>query len=711
MTLSDGKMVSSHGTVTGFVSKLTSNSGADPYFGTSSSLAYTLSGNLLAMTASAAYQIDMLGAPTGYWIKTDLALVTLPRDVIRYSCHVYRGDPTQGAQLVDPSPFTCDTRMARQGDLDLGVITYQVGLNKRSEVQGNVITRGSASLTNGYWEATTPYAVNGATSLGQYAKTYFVSVLREGDHVPANPDLARDIFDYQLVLNGVNTKYWVMGYAQNNRGATYQHTSECNIYLGNPFDASGGPFEAKPVTVSPFTCEMSSYNVSGRGIWHVDFTVGTPDLTVLPDTPANTVARNDLLKRYCTADLVDCDLNLATVTKTWGPAEIASSPIANTGITDVVEKQAYSRTATTANTVGVKISVAGDLFKVYKTSVETNYSLTITKSTTYSGDRTITVKPGYRAFWTVRAELIHAVGNVLVRDGNHVYDIVGVGADFPQPDEPGNYTLVSQAQKLGPDSGALVLPLTLINSNKPKKAMLNGSVHTVNGDSASGALSLVDGSYMAPPMFTGTVVNTATPGPLTIAADSSAAFSSSQVVDNTAVSGAPLTSAAFVYRIQENGQPTDYWVSGYAQTWDWMQNGGPAASCQVFQGNPADGGHLAGADAPYQCLSTIKPAGTGGVDDATFTVSPAMASLTPGGSASSQPPSASASNGGSAQAGSGGTGVSGTVLVASVTGGPSGLAETGSSIPVAPIAGALLALLAGGALVILRRRRRHGQRD
>lgn len=92
----------------------------------------------------------------------------------------------------------------------------------------------------------------------------------------------------------------------------------------------------------------------------------------------------------------------------------------------------------------------------------------------------------------------------------------------------------------------------------------------------------------------GSVADSSTPGALTVSPEGETTFSSSEVISDPAVSGAPMANASFRYQIVEILHPTDYWVAGTAQTWDWSRAGGPSSTCQVFKGDPVDGGHLAG---------------------------------------------------------------------------------------------------------------------
>lgn len=58
---------------------------------------------------SAAYQISMLGEPTGFWIAPRL----YTESITHGDCPIYQGDPGDGGTVTSSSLFTCTTQLTQ----------------------------------------------------------------------------------------------------------------------------------------------------------------------------------------------------------------------------------------------------------------------------------------------------------------------------------------------------------------------------------------------------------------------------------------------------------------------------------------------------------------------------------------------------------------------------------------------------------------------
>lgn len=224
VTLSNGQLLSTGGTVTGFVSHITSNSGGD----TEGTLAYTDSG-ANPLSVPAVYQIDLAGLPTGYWIRADASVWGSDTSA---HCFVSLGDPMQdGSSFPDPAPFTCRAEIS--GSFPHTQARFQVGLNAQAVVQGNVVTTGSASLVSGVWDATAPGPLAVAPDSDA---TFSSSSVVDNTAAPGDP-LANAAFAYRIDDHGQPTDYWVSGYAQTwNFAQNGGPSSSCQVFQGNPAD-------------------------------------------------------------------------------------------------------------------------------------------------------------------------------------------------------------------------------------------------------------------------------------------------------------------------------------------------------------------------------------------------------------------------------------------------------------------------------------------
>ncbi|MEO8908233.1 MAG: hypothetical protein ABI310_09175, partial [Microbacteriaceae bacterium] len=346
------------------------------------------------------YRIALLnGALSEYWMTayagvqvTGAPGASAPSS--NTGCQIRRGGPT-GSVVTDASPYICETTaqkwFAQPGDRYMTInVRFLVRNNVAAEVQSVVKTAGDVSLDSGYWEMNAGNWVAGSATLAPDSTTRADAILRDGD-TPVNASLARSIFVYRMAIGGSTTSFWVMGTAGNYRGSTrFSHTSTCDIYDQNPLKGIGTVDAPKPVSVSLFSCNMTSQIIDGyRGNWEVTFTIAAIPMRTI----TGVVEQSELIARFCTTDRDNCGVSLASATKFMGPGERASDIIANdTDITNSHSETA-TRTVTITNTLGVKITESGQIPGLFKLSVEESYSWAIATTTTYSKTDVLNILP------------------------------------------------------------------------------------------------------------------------------------------------------------------------------------------------------------------------------------------------------------------------------------------------------------------------------
>jgi hypothetical protein len=391
------------------------------------------------------YQIGLLGAPSGYWVKGVLHS-TAPNP--SGTCDIYVGDPDAGGILASsPQPYLCDASDTT-GDFPgtNETFLFNVHDNVAAEVQGIVSPTGPVSLDSGYYDLNTPHFYDGSLTVPANTTTHWDSILRSGDN-PIPAWTASGIFVYRIVDDGQPTPYWVEGLGQNYRGVEFDRTSTCNIYDHNPTPSADSPGPSIPVNVSPYRCDMTSQDIGYRGNWEVTYSISKRPLQVV----TGAFEQADLMNQFCADDETNCGLTLASATKVLGPAEQASSKVANNGTTTVDDTVKASRTVTTTNSVGIKVTVTAGISKLITTSVSVSYNFSIANSTTYTQSQKLTIPPGMEAWWTMRAEMVRVVGDVVIRDGDTYYLLKNVSYDFP---EVGGFSvLTAESSPIGVTGG------------------------------------------------------------------------------------------------------------------------------------------------------------------------------------------------------------------------------------------------------------------
>jgi hypothetical protein len=207
-----------------------------------------------------AYQIVMLGAPTGYWITARINGEYGFENEFAAKCEVYSGDPSAGGTLADSSPFTCSDSVVSPDER----ITFYVGLNRDAEASGAISPTGAVSLNNGTYKTYgLPYTKHGEESVPSGGTTNFDTVLRKGDTTPFT-NQARNEFAYQIYDGGVPTKYWVAGLSTNYRGPVFRGDGRCRIYPSNPLAGEGQLDQRVPLNGTKYTCTATGSYKGGE---------------------------------------------------------------------------------------------------------------------------------------------------------------------------------------------------------------------------------------------------------------------------------------------------------------------------------------------------------------------------------------------------------------------------------------------------------------
>lgn len=443
------------------------------------------------------YRIVLMGTATDYWVRGTVQLETSIWSDSGYaldvSCVMYRGDPdTDGEFATGGVPYVCDA--SDSGYLNgEQVADFRISDNVAAEVQGTVTTGVEVSLDSGAYFLNTTHAVPGSDTVAALSFTQWDAILRDGDDsIPAYTAQGR--FVYRIVDGGAPTRYWVMGMAENYRGVEFDHTSTCEIYDHDPTPSASSPGPATPVSISPYECSMTDENIDGtRGDWMVHFTVDRHAMTVITD-PFEQAAKID---EICTTDSTDCGLALASVTKVLGPGKQASDILNNTSSTETLEESiTASRDITTTNSVGVAVEVKAKVMDLFSVEVTATYGYSIAQSTTYSNTKVLKIPPRTAGWFSLSPEMVRAVGDLILRDGDTYYLLSDVSYDFAQPS--GFSVVTAEYQTLigaEPDGGVQPSPAAttppVTGAPVAKHATANAATLPATGTSADGVLGLL----------------------------------------------------------------------------------------------------------------------------------------------------------------------------------------------------------------------------
>lgn len=442
------------------------------------------------------YQIGLLGAPSGYWVKGVLH-GTAPNP--SGTCEIYVGDPDAGGILASsPQPYLCDaTDTTGQFPGTNETFWFNVHDNVAAEVQGIVSPTGSVSLDSGYYDLNTLHSYDGSLTVPANTTTHWDSILRSGDDaIPAWT--ASGIFVYRIVDDGQPTPYWVEGLGQNYRGVEFDRTSTCNIYDHNPTPSVDSPGPSTPVNVSPYRCDMTSQDIGYRGNWEVTYSISKRPLQVV----TGAFEQAELMNQFCADDETNCGLTLASATKVLGPAEQASDKVANNTTRTLKSNVTASRTVTITNSIGVKVTVEGEVAELFKTSVSLSYTFSIATSNTYTQTQVLPIPPGMEGWWTMRAEMVRVVGDIVIRDGDTYYLLKNVSYDFPEVG--GLSVLTAESSPIGVSGGEPGGPGTSNPpSSNPGASAPDSALTASSGDTAR--LARTGSSLDATPYLLGLV--------------------------------------------------------------------------------------------------------------------------------------------------------------------------------------------------------------
>lgn len=381
------------------------------------------------------YQIAMLGAPTGYWIK---AQITGSSTTTRAACFVFKGDPEQGGKIADPSPFTCSAKKTHATP-DFR-FTFDLALNRYSEASGTIKVEGGVSLSRGTYGKSLPYSVHGDAEVPQLGSTSFSTVLRDGD-VPEHADEARTEWAYQISEGGRPTQYWAAGVSANLRGGIFYSEGHCDIYDVNPLANEGKLGQHHPVSLSPYGCSTSGAFVHGDhedGNGHYDATFTVSRKATLVTDPAR---QKDLMDRFC-ADKSTCKFDMTSVTDTIGAERTVTAEVTNPSGSPssiLIPFSAAERYAFTNGFSGSNGKMSDWLSANYSSGMN-RAGKAGSEAITSKKDVEIVIPPKSTAWLVGTPALVHTVSTIIVRDGDRYYELADVTADFPVKDQEWNLT-------------------------------------------------------------------------------------------------------------------------------------------------------------------------------------------------------------------------------------------------------------------------------
>jgi hypothetical protein len=219
--------------------------------------------------AAVAFQIEMQGKPSGYWIESIIGYLA--------DCTVFVGDPSHGGKKADVAPFTCWAKLTVNGDSHKRFF-FNVEMNRWSEASGTIQTQGDISLINGAFRSDQIFQTSGSKTVPPNGRTNFDAVLREGDPTKYE-NQARTEFSYKLKDGSSLSFLWVAGVAANYRGVFFSGESRCAVYDSNPL-GRGRPIDQIPPAWNDYgyKCSVTGHYVrgpgeSGNGHYHAIFTI------------------------------------------------------------------------------------------------------------------------------------------------------------------------------------------------------------------------------------------------------------------------------------------------------------------------------------------------------------------------------------------------------------------------------------------------------
>ncbi|PYI38116.1 hypothetical protein CVS30_12110 [Arthrobacter psychrolactophilus] len=405
------------------------------------------------------YRIAEFGAPTKYTVRGDAWFghpsLTPRGNEYDFVCNVYKDDAAGNPVLITDveykSPYKCAAahEVSVHGyfvDFDVmpqivatarGVVTAVSTDDHALSLKDGVFSSGNKHLiVNG--QLRTADATPDTVASG--ASTHFAAFMRptEGND---SLKLARTDFSYHIVEDGFDTQFWVAGKSQNQSASRYERDAACDIYQGNPNPTqeqiTAGIQPGKIVKFSPYTCDWSGANVSGRGDWEATFNVGVRQYTTLTD-PAQAA---EYLSKGCTSTDAECiyfPKGLPTavdgVKTSMGSQQNVDYELP--GSMSFIYTDSRAATNSMSTTVGVLFEASAPWAKV-QTSLSLTYGISTTVTTAKSTTYTLPVPPRktVNAFFTPAYQQVS--GEFFFEYAGQYFRSTSSTVTFPDPSNQG----------------------------------------------------------------------------------------------------------------------------------------------------------------------------------------------------------------------------------------------------------------------------------
>ncbi len=396
---------------------------------------------------------------TDYWVTVRLEFwyddsAIHPEYVYEAPCVIYDGDPNAGGTVVNQnsdSPYECDSIPETGVGNNVGIpeSVYSASLDLRSlvwsTVRGVLAPQGALSLGDGSLQTATQQTIVAGRHLTSYTEyptvaageTLEWAAYQRNGEAPQAPDV---LFAYRLFDHGAPTGFWVSGGASNTRGAEFDHASDCEIYQGSPL--AGG----QVITSSPFTCTMSSQNVSGRGDWKVTFTI---DMAAVVDV-VPLQAERDLPVACGTSELTCIYELLGQTSLVKSPTRLDSGSANNTSqpLTYMLK---FASGRSTTNSVNIAATAKTSFFDLFTASIRIAYGWSQTDEVTKIYSDTMTIPPGCVGWFTLAPAYLVVTGNYLYQLNGSWYRAKGITWTIPDNKTPGAKT-ANEAPITGSDA-------------------------------------------------------------------------------------------------------------------------------------------------------------------------------------------------------------------------------------------------------------------